>query len=192
MDIGIVTQAQTMDAATSENTQRVKAVVEALRSLVPSGNIKTVNLSINPDFRYPKEGAPVIRGYTANNTVRVTVDDLSKLRAVIAAATKSGATSINRLNFTLRSATEREVRANALGEAAHQAEAGAHALAASLKLKLGRVLHVEEGQPVIVSPAPQIELDRARSSDITPLSPGYIQVHANVNLIYEILDGSAP
>ena len=188
LDIGVVTQAPSTEAASAQNAQRVTAIIENLRALVPAADIKTINLSINPNFRYPKEGAPTIQGYTADNTVRVTVEDLAILRKVIDTATKSGATSVNRLNFTLRSESEKEVRARALGEAAAQAASSAQALAAALKLKLGRVLHVEEGQPVIISPAPQIDLGRAQSSDMTPLSPGYIQVHADVNLVYELIE----
>ncbi len=188
LDIGVVTQAPSAEAASAQNTQRVSAITQTLRALVPAGDIKTINLSINPNFRYPKEGAPTIQGYTADNTVRVTVEDLAILRKVIDTATRSGATSVNRLNFTLRSESENEVRARALGEAAAQAASSAQALVAALKLKLGRVLHVEEGQPVIISPAPQIDLGRAQSSDMTPLSPGYIQVHADVNLVYELIE----
>lgn len=188
LDVGVVTQAPSTEAASAQNAQRVTAIIENLRALVPAADIKTINLSINPNFRYPKEGAPAIQGYTADNAVRVTVEDLAILRKVIDTATKSGATSVNRLNFTLRSESEKEVRARALGEAAAQAASSAQALAAALKLKLGRILHVEEGQPIIISPAPQIDLGRAQSSDMTPLSPGYIQVHADVNLVYELIE----
>ncbi len=188
LDIGVVTQAPSTEAASAQNTQRVATITQSLRALVPAADIKTINLSINPNFRYPKEGAPTIQGYTAENTVRVTVEDLAVLRKVIDTATKSGATSVNRLNFTLRSESEKEVRARALGEAAAQAASSAQALAAALKLKLGRILHVEEGQPVIISPAPQIDLGRAQSSDMAPLSPGYIRVHADVNLVYELIE----
>ncbi len=187
MDIGVISEASTAEAASAQNTIRVNRMVDSLRSLLPAGNIKTINLSINPNFRYPKDGAPVIQGYTANNTVRITLNNLDILSQVISASTKAGASSINRLNFTLRAASERQARAQALGEAAAQAEAGAAALASSLKLNLGRVLRVEEGQPVVVSPAPQIDLGKAQSTDMTPLSPGYIQLHADVNLEYEII-----
>ena len=187
IDVGVVTQGATSDVASTQNTQRVNAVVQSLRSLLPSANIKTINLSINPNFRYPKEGTPTISGYTADNTVRLIVDDINALRKVIDTALKAGASSVNRLNFTMRSQSEKNIRAQALGEAASQAATSAKALAASLNLKLGRVLRVEEGQPVVISPAPQIDLGRAQSSDMTPLSPGYIQVHANVNLTYELI-----
>ena len=186
MDIGVVTQAPTTDVATSQNSQRSGAVVQSLRAQLPTANVTTVNLSINPNYRYPKEGPPTILGYTATNTVRVRLDDITMVRKAIDIATKAGASSVNRLNFTLRS--ELDVRSRALGEAAKEAEAGAQALAGSLKLKLGRVLLVEEGQPVIVSPAPQIDFGKAQSTDMNPISPGNIQVHANVNLTYELIE----
>ncbi len=185
VDIGVVTQAQTAQAATAQNSAKTNAVLEKLRAVAPSANIKTENFSVNPNFRYPKEGEPTIQGYTANNTIRLLLNDLSRLREVINAALGAGATSVNRLNFTLRS--EKEVRARALGEAADQAEAGAQALAGSLRVRLGRILQVEEGQPVIVSPAPEIDVGKAQSTDMSPISPGSIQIHANVNLTYELI-----
>jgi len=111
---------------------------------------------------------------------------------VIDAATKSGANNLNRLNFTLKD--EKPYRARALGEAATQARSSAEALAASLHLRVGRVLQLEEGQPVIVSPARQVEFARAESNTETPISPGNIDVHASVNITFEILpdQGRAP
>jgi hypothetical protein len=55
-------------------------------------------------------------------------------RKVIDVATQAGANSVNRLTFALR-------------------DERAEALAVSVKGKLGRLLRVEEGQPVIISPA---------------------------------------
>lgn len=185
IDVGVVTEAASAKAASDQNTAQANAITEQLRSLVPAGNIKTINFSVNPNYKYPKEGTPAIAGYSANNTVRLVLSDLSLLRKVIEVATKAGANSINRLNFTLRD--ENPVRAQALANAASQAEAGAQALADSLKLKLGSVLRVEEGQPVIISPARQIELGKAESTNMLPISPGTIQVHADVNLTYELL-----
>lgn len=187
MDIGVVTQSSNMEEASTQNAQRVNAVIQSLRSLLPAADIKTVNLSINPNYRYAKEGKPSIEGYMSSDTVRVTVEEVSTIRKVIDAAIEAGGTSVTRLSFTLHSESERKVRARALGLAASQAESNAEALAASLKLKLGRVLRVEEGQPVIISPAPQIVLGKAESSDMMPLAPGYIHVRANVNLEYELV-----
>jgi len=186
IDIGIVTQAPSSQAAADLNARQANTVMQALRTLVGSASIKTVNFAVNPNYRYPKDGgAPAILSYTANNTVRVVLDDISKLRKVIDAATQAGANSVNRLTFALHD--EKAVRARALAEAAKQARAGAEALAVSLKVKLGRLLHVEEGQPVIISPAREIELGKSESTEQTPILPGNIEVHANVKLTFELI-----
>ncbi len=185
-DLGVVTQAANAKAATDQNGTQTNALVQQLRTLLPRSDIKTVNFSVNPNYRYPKEGTPAtIINYTANNTVRLLLNDISMLEEIIEIATKSGANSINRLTFSLRD--EKAVRARALASAASQAQSGAEALAAALKLRLGPLVRVEEGQPVIVSPARQISFGKAESTDITPISPGTIDVHADVNLTYEIL-----
>jgi len=186
IDIGVITQGATAEAASDANAKQAQAVIDQLKSAAPAAVIKTVNFSINPNYRYPKDGGtPTILGYTANNTVRMQLDDVSLVRKVIDVAAKSGANNLNRLNFTLKD--ERPFRAQALGDAAQQARSSAEALASSLHLKLGRVLQIEEGQPVIVTPPRQVEFARADSNTEPPISPGDIDVHASVNLTYELI-----
>src|SRR5262249_42356375 len=130
---------------------------------------------------------PSIRSYTANNTVRLALDDLTKLHQLVDAATKAGASNVNRLNFMLRD--EGKARAEALGKAADQARSAAAALADRLHVKLGRLLRVEEEQPVIVSPGRQVELAaavKAGTAAAEPVEPGSIEVHANISLTYEV------
>src|SRR5947199_1334653 len=92
MDVGVISQGATSQAAGEANAKQSNAVVEQLRKLVPAANIKTVNFSVNPNYQYPADGAPPkILGYTANNTVRIELDDLNALRTVIDAATRNGA-----------------------------------------------------------------------------------------------------
>ena len=184
-DIGVVTQANTAKEATDQNDSQSKALVNQLRTAFPSASVKSINFSVNPNYHYPTEGPPTIAGYTASNTVRLLLNDISKLQNVIDIAIKSGAKSINRLSFTLQD--ESPIRAIAFAKAADQAQAGAQALAASLKLKLGKLLSVEEGQPVLVSPPRQITFENLGSTNVAPVSLGKIDVHADVNLTYEIV-----
>jgi uncharacterized protein YggE len=91
------------------------------------------------------------------------------------------------VNFMLHD--ESKARAEALGKAADQARAGAAALADRLHVKLGRLLRVEEEQPVIVSPGRQVELAAAAQAGATetaPIEPGSIEVHASVSLTFEV------
>jgi uncharacterized protein len=187
LDVGVISQAPTAQAASATNARQSKIVIDQLGALLSTPSIKTVNFSVNPNYRYPKDGGtPEILGYTANNTVRVEIDDLARLQKVIDAAMKAGANNVNRLNFTLKD--EAKARAQALGQAAEQARAGAMALASALNLKLGEVLSVEEGQPVIVSPVRQVELSvgKGSSTAMTPVEPGSIDVHASVNLTFRL------
>lgn len=183
-DIGVVTQSATAKAAADQNDSRSNALIKELSAAFPAAGIKSINFSVNPNYQYPPEGAPKIAGYTASKTVRLLLNDISKLQTVIDIAIKSGANSINRLTFTVRN--EDSVRAEALAGAARQAQAGAAALANSLQLKLGRLLTVEEGQPVIISPPRQINFEKLQSTNLAPISPGTIDVHADVDLVYEV------
>jgi hypothetical protein len=183
-DIGVVTQAATAKEATDQNTRQSNSLVRELSTAFPQASIKAVNFSVNPNYQYPQGGAPTIAGYTANNTVRLLLNDLSKLQTVIEIAIKSGANSINRLSFTMRD--DSSARAQALAAAAQQARASAEALAASLKLKLTRLLTVEEGQPVIVSPPRELNFVKLQSTNLEPISMGLIDVHADVDLSYEM------
>jgi uncharacterized protein YggE len=184
-DIGVVTQATTPKVATDQNASQSDALVQQLNAAFPSASVKGINFSVNPNYEYPRDGAPRIAGYTASNTVRLLLNDISSLQTVIDIAIKSGASSINRLTFALRN--ESAVRAQALAGAANQALGGAKALAAALNLRLGRLLTVEEGQPVVVSAPREISFEKIQSTNLTPISAGTIDVHADVDLTYELL-----
>jgi hypothetical protein len=182
VDAGVITSAATSQAAAELNARQSKALLDGLRQALPAANIHSVNISVIPRFQYPKSGPPAIEGYTANNTVRIELDDLSLLPKLIDAATRAGASTVNRLSFGLRD--ENGARAEALAKAADQAHAAAAALADRLHVKLGRVLQVEEEEPVVVSPGRQVELTASQSG---PIQPGSIDVHANVSVTYEIV-----
>ena len=184
-DIGVVTEATTAKAASDQNGNQSNALVQQLNAAFPSASIKGINFSVNPNYEYPRDGAPRIAGYTASNTVRLLLNDVSSLQTVIDIAIRSGANSINRLTFTLRN--ESAVRAQALAGAANQALDGAKSLAAALNLRLGRLLTVEEGQPVIVSAPREISFEKLQSTNLAPISAGTIDVHADVDLTYELL-----
>jgi hypothetical protein len=185
LDVGVLSQAETSQAAADQNSAKSKQFVSQLQRLISPAGINSVSLSINPNYRYPKDGgAAVIAGYTASNTVRLTVTDLSQLRNVIETATQAGASSINRLTFDLKD--EKAARARALAQAASQAQSGADALASSLKLRIGKLIRVEEVQPVVISPAREVEASALKEAlpDQAAIAPGTIQIHASVNLVY--------
>lgn len=184
IDVGVVTQASTSQAAASQNAGKLEATLARLRqSLGANADIRTVSYSLTPNYRYPREGGePTITGYTATNIVRVTLDDLTKVGGVIDTATQAGANRIQRLQFMLRD--EQPVQARALREAALQARSKADALAAALGVRISRVYAAVEGGPAVI-PIRDITFARAETSQ-TPIEPGTIDIRATVVLTVEI------
>jgi len=81
IDIGVTTQAQTSRDAATRNAQDFNKVLQALATaLGPSADAKTISYTLRPDYQYPKDGErPRITGYSATNTVRVTLQNLDRV-----------------------------------------------------------------------------------------------------------------
>lgn len=188
IDIAVVTAAPDARDAATENARKLDRVLEAVReTLTRSSQIETIGYMIRPDYSDPRPGgAPEIRGYTARNVVRVTLDDLSRIGAVIDVATGTGANEVERIAFTL--AREDEPRARALREAALQARAKAESLSESLGLEVVRVATVQETTPIA---RPMTEMAMARDAGpATPIVPGAIETTATVELTIEVTPGA--
>ena len=186
--LGVVTQAATGQAASSQNAQKTDAVLSQLKKLLGQGaEIKTLSYSLSPNYRYPKEGGePTISGYTASNTIQVKTGDLPQVGKLIDAATQSGANSVQSLRFTLKD--EQAALSQALREAALKARAKADALASALKVRIVRVVQVDEGgQPMRPMFYESMAARTAVESKApTPVEPGTVEVQAMVSLIVEI------
>lgn len=184
VDVGVVTQAETSQAAASRNAAQLESVLAELRRQLGAGaDIKTISYSLSPNYRYPTTGGePSITGYTATNVVRVTLDDLTQTAKVIDTAASTGANRVQSLQFTLRN--RQTVEAQALSEAAANARKKADALAAALGLRVVRILSVSESSPVVV-PMRDVAFARAQTAQ-TPIEPGTVEVRATVSLVVEI------
>ncbi|MEK7406952.1 MAG: SIMPL domain-containing protein [Acidobacteriota bacterium] len=188
IDIGVVTEAATAQAAGAQNATRLEAVLAELRKALGAGaEIKSSGYSLNPNRRYPKDGGqPVIVGYTATNVVQVKTKDLAGVGKVIDLATQSGANAIHGLYFTLKD--EQAARAKALGEATLKARSQAEAMAAALGLKILRVISIEQGEPMMIRPLREMPMARMAEAMAapTPVEPGTIDVRATVTVTAEL------
>jgi uncharacterized protein len=189
IDVGVLTQEKQSQAAFSQNAKQLEAVTAALHKLLgPDADIKTTNYSLNPDYQYrPISAKPAVSGYTAVNVVRVTLDDLGKIGAVIDAATQAGANHVESVQFTVRDPQSLHVQA--LREAALKARASAEAIAAALNLKIVRIVSVEESRDSAILPdVPAAEADPRPPGgpETPPNQSGSIQASANVTLTAEV------
>jgi len=178
VDIGVVTDAPTAQAAGAQNAAQTQAVLKRLHSVLGSkADIRTISYSLNPNYR-SVGGKASIQGYSASNTVEITSDDLAGIGKVVDAATEGGANQIQRLQFLLKD--EKPARTEALRKAAQEARSNAEAMAAALGLKLGRVLSLEQStsQPV----EPMMNAFTRINTAATPIETGAIEVRASVTL----------
>lgn len=189
IDIGVTTQAQKSEAATSENAAKSSAIVAAVKRASGSGaQLTTTEYSVSPNYNYPRDGgSPGIVGYTASNVVRVRLDDLRRIGSVIDAATQAGSNNVQDIRFALRD--EQTARAQALRQAALDARQDADALAEALGLEIVRILSVSEESPEVrpVPIYPQAMRFAAKASaPATPVEAGTLDVSATVTLTVEV------
>lgn len=188
--VAVVTQAQTALAAQQENARKSEAVVRAVRAAAGAGaEVETSGYSLQPQYTYRQNEQPLIQGYQARNGVNVTMGDLTKVGAVIDAATTAGANNVDNLSFTLR--RDRPARDQALAEATRAALSKAQVIAQALGGRVTRVLEVQEAtdQPRPVPIYKTEAMARAVSSDAaqTPVEIGTLDIRSQVQLVAEIM-----
>ena len=185
IDIGVVTQAKTAQAAGAANATQFTEVVNALKKIAGAGaEIQTVSYSVQPNYRYPKEGGtPSISGYSAVNVVRVVTPAVEKAGEIIDAATGTGANAIRGIEFSVKD--ERALRARALREAVRNARSNAEAMAAGLGLKITRIIRIEDSAEPPIRPVREMAMMRADAAQ-TPVEAGTIDVQATVAITAEV------
>lgn len=186
VDVGVTTEDPKAGRAAQRNADKAAATIQGLRDAFGSAiQIQTVNYSLTPRYRYPKEGGQRVQdGFTASNVVRVETGKLDHVGRIIDIATSAGANRVERLQFDL--ADEEPTRAEALRQAATRARAKAGAIAGALGLKVGRVISVEERGVSIVSPPRPMKMMATRSAGApTPVEPGTLDVRAELTLSVE-------
>ena len=188
LSVAVVTQNASASEAQAENASRTDAVVRAVKAAAGAGaEVKTSGYSLQPQYSYKPNDAPLITGYQARNSVVVTMSELTKVGAVIDAAARAGANTIDYLNFTLR--RDRPARQQALAEATRDAAEKARTVAEALGGRLVRVVEVQESgtyrPPVPVTVTRDIRTMASEGAQ-TPVEVGSLDVRAQVVLVAEI------
>lgn len=182
VNLGVTTHANSAQEAGDQNAEITNAVLNALRQAMgANATIRTVGYSLSPNYRTQPGSPPIITGYTANNTVEVTLSDLNAIGRVIDTAVQAGATNVSGIRFTLRDPAP--ARAQALRLATMQAKSHAEAIASGLGMRLGAVLQAAEGGAVRIVPLVDA---RAGAAATTPIEVGNLEVRATVSVVAEL------
>lgn len=194
--LSVITQGQQALNAQQENARKSDAVIQALKAAAGSDlEIKTSDYSLQPQFDYRDNKLPKIIGYEARNSVMVTMGDLTKVGAVIDAASRAGANSVGGVAFILRDNSP--VRGQALAEASRQALKKAQSIAQSMGGQVVRLVEEQEagttGTPADVTRGANTDFSDARRAGlsaaaamITPVQSAPLQIYSRVQLVVEI------
>jgi uncharacterized protein YggE len=183
IDATVTADGMTAQAATAQNATVMNALLAALRNVIgPSGDIKTINFNVYPVYRNAPSQAPMITGYSASNTVEVTLTGTSLIGPVIDTASQNGATSIGSLQFSLKDSDP--ARVQALKLATQQAKGHADSMAAGMGKVVGNIISIQESAG---TPAPiYYSLAPGAAGASTTVMPGTLEIQATVVLEAEL------
>jgi uncharacterized protein YggE len=191
IDFMVETQAPTAAAAASQNADRMDAVMKALKATGGATvTIETGGYDLSPVYRQPSRTGndiPTVEAYRAVNHVRVRVDDVARVGALIDAGVGAGGNRIAGLSFEAKDPEPGRVAALKLAVARARAEA--ETVATAMGATLGAPLEVNVSADYS-SPPPmpmyRMVMDQAQASAPTPVSPGEQVVRANVSIRYRL------
>ncbi len=193
LTFSVVTQNNQALNAQQENARKSEAVKTAVETVAASAKpeIKTSDYNLSPQRDYSGD-VPKISGYEVRNTVTVSIGDLTQIGAVIDAATKAGANSIEGIQFVLRENSP--AQGDSLALATRQAMTKAEAIARSLNGRIVRVVEsIEGGAPIVPerdnygsSNAMSMNMSVAKPIINTPVQAGSLNVRSQVVLVVEV------
>jgi uncharacterized protein YggE len=184
--IGVHTEDPVIATAVNNNNTQTQALVDALKNAgVAAKDIQTSNFSVYNTQSYDKlSGQPTGSSYAVDNTVYITVRDLSKLGSLLNTVVAAGANNINSITFDVADKTA------AMAQARQKAMANASSLAAELAqtagVKLGEIQNVSYSDN---SPMPYYGMGgggAAAPNASVPIQPGQTQISVTVSVTYTI------
>ena len=186
--VGVVTEEADAARTHAENAAQTARVHNAVRALgVADRDIQTVHYDFSQRYDMRDGSRSEVIGYTAQNSVVITVRDLNNVGKIIDTALANGANRIDSLNFTASDTSA--AKNEALTDAVHGAKEKAQAVASALGVRLVRIANVyadtQADMPRNENYMPMM-MAKGASAAATPIAPGELSVAATVNVTYVV------
>jgi len=183
--VGVRADADEVSMALDNNNAQANAVAQALKDLgVEAKDIQTTSFNVYPMQDYGMDGTISRSYYVVENTVYITVRDLSKLGTLLDAVVKSGANTINSISFDVQDKADAMVQARDLAIA--NAIAEAESIAAASGVKLGDLQYVSAYTNNVPVPMYDAKGGSMSAAANTPISAGQLVISASASMTYEI------
>lgn len=187
VDLGVVTEGKTVQAAQEQNRRQVGKVLHKLKANgVERKDVRTLRYAIIPvyDHSPAKEGKPPrLVAYRVENVLSVKIRNLERAGSIIDATVGDGANQVMNLRFGLSNETQARQRAFRL--AVQEAVQKGQLMAEAVGKEITGLQSVRE-QPG-GGPRPLSALgEGARVYGETPVAPGELTIRASVTAVFTI------
>lgn len=128
--------------AIKDNNEAMNKIIAELKKKIGENNqnaLNTTSFSVSPQYIY-KDGKQIFDKYAARATLTVNVDNLSQISELIEIAVRNGATTVNGLNFSLKSSTS--YCDEILKQANNENIQKANAIASTLNKKVSSIKYI--------------------------------------------------
>jgi uncharacterized protein YggE len=186
--LGVHTETTSASEAVTANNAQTQRMIQALTDFgIDAKDIRTTNFSIYPFDKYdPQTNTPTgQKYYSVDNTVYVTIRDLTRLGDLLDTVVSAGANTVNSIQFDVadKETVLKQAREDALKNAAKQAQE----LADAAGVQLGEI------QTIAFTDSQAYPLYDGRGGGggggeaaSVPIQPGQLTFTVTVNVTYAI------
>ncbi|GIP64074.1 SIMPL domain-containing protein [Virgibacillus pantothenticus] len=183
IQLGVITENQSLLLAQQENARLMNQVIQALLELgVSQKDIQTSSYNIRPisDF---KDGEPVNQRYQVVNTVQVTITDFDQIGTIIDRAVQEGVNRVFAIQFSTnqQETIYNQALQNALEDGARKARTIAQKFHLPLDPTPFEIIE-QTVQPLVAHKAFSTSVENFTT---TPIQSGQIEIEATVELVYK-------
>ena len=185
ISIGVHTEAKSAQEAVAGNNSQTQAVIDAIKSQgVDAKDIKTTNFNVYQQDKFSPSGESLGTFFMTDNTVYVTMRDISKIGSILDASIAAGANSIYGITFDVQ---DKEA---ALATGRDEAMADAKAQAEELAKAAGATLGAVQSISYYSNPPTPIYYDmKAQAAGVggganVPISSGQLTLTVSVSVTY--------
>ncbi len=187
ISIGVHTEAQTAKEAVDSSNTQTQAVIDAIKGQgVDAKDIQTTNFSVYQQIKTGPNGENQGTYFVTDNTVYVTMRDLSKIGNILDASVAAGANNIYGITFDVQDKEKatQTGRDEAMADALAQAEQLAKATGATVGPVQSITYYSNTPSPIYFDT--KAVAAGVGGGGSVPISSGQLTLTVTVNVIYEL------
>ena len=191
MNFVVTTHNRSAVQAYDDNNVQMGKINSAVKAQgIEAKDLQTINFTITPEYHYEKGTSKrVFDDYLVNNTLSVSVRDLTRVSAILDAAMSAGAAEVGGVTFTIEN--PKKYTAGARIDALKAARAKADVIAEQTGVKILKPISISEAEPnsygLTNAQVNTMYTDETRTGEEAPsLEPGEVKLTHTVYITYEI------